>query len=205
MEIIVLGLLIIKESTVYDMRKVIEANFTSMSSNSMGSIQAAVKKLLGKGMIAYEEFVENGVNKKVYSVTETGRALFLDYVSEPMQHKEKNMELSKFFFMGFAPRGIRADLISAYIAELKAEKAKLRAISESARSGDYSIQHYAEYLEASGRKESFTSVLDSDSLIKGLEDIAFFQLATLDYSIAKFTFEIQWFERLERRLRNSAS
>lgn len=46
MDKIILGLLMLKKLTIYELRSIIEMNFTSMCSNSMGSIQAAIKSCL---------------------------------------------------------------------------------------------------------------------------------------------------------------
>lgn len=43
MDIIILGLLMIQNCTIYEMKKVIEKNFGNISSSSIGSMQAAVK------------------------------------------------------------------------------------------------------------------------------------------------------------------
>ena len=72
MDIIILGLLMIQNCTIYEMKKVIEKNFGNISSSSIGSMQAAVKKLLSKNMICFNEHVENSVNKKVYEITHEG-------------------------------------------------------------------------------------------------------------------------------------
>ena len=50
--------------TAYELRNVIRNNFKSMCSDSLGSIQAALKKLLMLEMVTFEELVEKGVNKK---------------------------------------------------------------------------------------------------------------------------------------------
>ncbi len=89
MDILILGMLMLKKLTIYEMRKHIEMNFTSMSSSSMGSIQAAIKKLLHHGMVRFDEYVENGVNKKMYEITDAGREYFLAAISKPMLHKRK--------------------------------------------------------------------------------------------------------------------
>ena len=46
MKYFLLGLLMLKEMTVYQLKAMIAENFSSMCSDSMGSIQAALKKLL---------------------------------------------------------------------------------------------------------------------------------------------------------------
>lgn len=45
MDKLILGLLMIKHFTVYEIRQVMRQNFSSMCSDSLGSIQAALKKL----------------------------------------------------------------------------------------------------------------------------------------------------------------
>ncbi len=128
MDILILGMLMLKKFTIYEMRKHIEMNFTSM----MGSIQAAIKKLLQHGMVRFDEYVENGVNKKMYEITDTGREHFLAGISKPMIHKEKSMELVKLFFMGMVESGKRPELLAAYIAELKKELAFLNDVKQRA-------------------------------------------------------------------------
>ena len=91
MDIIILGLLMIQNFTIYEMKKVIEKNFGNISSNSIGSMQAAVKKLLSNNMICFSEYVENSVNKKIYEITNEGKKYFLSSISTPMRYKEKNM------------------------------------------------------------------------------------------------------------------
>ncbi len=84
----------------------------------MGAIQAAIKKLLLNGMIEYNEGVSNGVNKKIYHITEKGKDYFLKWLSKPMSSKKaKNIELSKMYFMGLVMEEKRVDLIQAYINE----------------------------------------------------------------------------------------
>lgn len=134
MNLIILGLLMIHDFTIYEMKKVIEVDFANISSSSMGSMQAAVKKLLSKNMICFREYVENSVNKKLYKITDEGKEYFLSSISKPMLYKEKNMEMSKFFFMGFVPKSKRLELAEAYIAELQKELAPLEQIRVKAES-----------------------------------------------------------------------
>jgi len=200
MEIIILGLLMIQRCTIYEMKKRIETTFSSISSNSTGSIQSAVKKLLSRGMIAYDEHVENGVNKKVYEITEAGKAYFVDRLSRPMLYKEKNMELGKLFFMGFAPADSRAGLVDAYIAELRKEKSKLEEIHARTGDRDAAVENYMRHLKAIGEEEKFAQMLGCECLPQGIRDVAFFQYATLDLALAKIDFEMQWFEQLKKQM-----
>ena len=66
MDTIILGFLMIQASTIYELRQSIKNSLSTVSSDSTGSIQAALKKLLSKNMITFKERVDTGVNKKVY-------------------------------------------------------------------------------------------------------------------------------------------
>lgn len=192
MDILILGILMLNKCTIYEMRKQIDLNFTAMSSSSMGSIQAAVKKLLQNGMAIFNEYVENGVNKKVYEITDAGKEYFRAGISKPMAYKEKSMELIKFFFMGFADKDKRLDLIEAYIAELGNSLAFLEQVK---RTVDSLPEINADYL-LSLRDSGITSELT----VADAQDIAFFQAAMLDLSITKIKAEIEWFQNFKKRM-----
>lgn len=200
MEIIILGLLMLKSSTIYEISKHIKINFTSISSQSMGSIQATMKKLLSNGLAVCEECTQNGVNKKVYSLTAHGRAYFMDGISKPMLYKEKNMEFGKFFFMGFVRPNKRMELIDAYIAALEHEQSQLMAIRPSARSVETSVQGYADYLQANDLTEDFAAATAGRIALQGIRDIVTFQLATLEFAIDKVAFEINWFRQFKSQV-----
>lgn len=192
MDIIILGLLMIQNCTIYEMKKVIEKNFGNISSSSIGSMQAAVKKLLSKNMICYSEYVENSVNKKVYEITHEGKEHFLSIISEPMLYKEKNMELSKFFFMGFTSKSKRLELVEAYVSELQKELIRLEQIKSAAEIQPDFDEDFLSKFKGKGAAE-IQSVSD-------LQEIAFFQLAMLDLSISKIKFEIDWFENFKKNI-----
>ncbi len=195
MDIIILGLLMIKNCTIYEMRKTIETVFTSISSNSMGSIQASIKKLLHKKMIIFDEFVENSVNKKVYCITDIGKSYFFSEIQIPMKHKEKNMELNKLFFMGFVPKDKRIELIEAYITELLEERKWLEQIQTTVQETNTMEDHLDNI-----NIQKIVTAKDSKDLLLQLQDIAQFQYATLSLSIEKVDFEIQWFEQFKKKL-----
>ncbi len=73
MDHIILALLYLNPRTIYEIRAKFEGNLGLMYSSSMGSIQAAIRKLLKNGYITYTEVVENGKYKKRYQITEGGR------------------------------------------------------------------------------------------------------------------------------------
>ena len=96
MENIILGLLLLDSRTIYQLRERISKGMDLMYSSSMGSIQAAIKKLLNQGYICYEECVENGKYKKIYSITDSGKHHFFEWINSPFETQStKNPELLK--------------------------------------------------------------------------------------------------------------
>lgn len=204
MDKIILGLLMIKQLTIYELRSIIETNFTSMCSNSMGSIQAAIKKLLELEMIVYEEFVENSVNKKFYTLTDAGRTSFLDWVQTAMlAGKMKDMELSKLFFMGFVPQQKRLALIESHLTELKKEREQLESIQgQDENAGKL---EYLAYIEKNPAQKKHLMLATGQSDVQnGADDIINFELLTLQLGIDRINFEIDWFAKLRDKLANKS-
>lgn len=99
----------------------------------MGSIQVAIKKLLNCGYIQYEEAAENGKYKKIYSITDSGKQNFIEWVSTPMEiQSSKNPELAKLYFMGFSTKEKREVGLQEYISKLKEQYDVLNAICKEA-------------------------------------------------------------------------
>lgn len=205
MDKIILGLLMIKQLTIYELRGIIETNFTSMCSNSMGSIQAAIKKLLEQKMVMFEEFVENSVNKKQYMLTDLGRKCFLEWVQTAMvAGKMKDMELSKLFFMGFVPIEKRLGLIETHLADLIKEREQLESIQKQDESKNK--REYITYLGKNKAQENHllqaTGQLDVQI---GTNEIIKFELLTLQFGIDRINFEIEWFTKLRNQLASENS
>ena len=100
MDKIILGILMLNRMTAYEIKNVIKLSYKSICSDSLGSIQAALKKLFDLDMVTFEEVVENGVNKKRYAITELGQAELLEWLKIPIDNsKTRNIELAKIIFL----------------------------------------------------------------------------------------------------------
>ena len=177
MEYIILGLLLLKSMTAYEVSRFTNKNLALICSGSAGSVQIALKKLLKNGHVTVNEFVKGSVNKKVYAITQQGKAAFEHWISSPMQaSKVKNMELSKLFFLGFADEKSRIAAIEDYLHQLQEVKTVLLAIKELTLS---------------------TNIPKLKELpIANAEDITMYQAATLEYGIDSADFEINWYKNL---------
>ncbi len=176
MENIILGLLLLCNRTIYQLRDRIDKGLSLMYSSSMGSIQAAIRKLLHCGYIGYEETVESGKYKKNYHITESGRQAFFAWVNMPMEPQSVRCpELVKVYFMGLADPENREASIQSYVSFLKERHRALAMICEEANE--------AEVTESG--KEIFR-----------------FQLASARYGRDLYQFNIDWFETLLDHMRS---
>lgn len=142
MEHIILGLLLLQSRTVYQLRERINKGLNLMYSSSMGSIQTALKKLLSGGYISFEEAVDNGKYKKIYSITESGKQRFFHWVNAPMEEQSpKSPELTKLYFMGLSSRENREARIEQHLLFLKEQYQILNVICEEADNVQISAEH----------------------------------------------------------------
>ena len=125
MDNIVLGLLILESRTIYQLRDRISKGLNLMYSCSMGSIQAALKKLLNNDHITFEEIIEKG------------KETFFKWINAPMENQSvKNPELAKVYFMGFSDKQNRETNIRKHLDYLKEQYAVLDEICKSANRND---------------------------------------------------------------------
>jgi Predicted transcriptional regulators len=179
MDKLILGLLLLKGRTIYELRDRIAEGMEMMYSASIGSIQAAIKKLLAAGYIVCEERVENGKFKKVYSITEAGRASFGDWVNSPIEASQgKNPELLKIYFMGLSDKEGRAGRIASHIANCKAKLAEIRLIVDEAQ-----------------------TMLQSGGFPPEATDILRYQMMSAQFGADLMNFQVQWFSGLLNQIK----
>jgi len=175
MDTLILGLLLLKSRTVYEIRERIRSGLNTMYSDSMGSIQAAIKKLLSKGYIVYSEIVENGKYKKIYSITDVGKEYFNNWINTPIQvAQNKNSELAKLYFMGLSDSALRLERIDKYIYGLKKQKAVLDIVYEQGK---------------------------NMQVEEPLKELFKYQFLSAQYGIDIIQFEIEWYEKLAKQMR----
>lgn len=85
MEYLILGLLILSPMTGYELQQFIKKNLALICSHSAGSVQTALAKLEKGGKITVSETSEGRRLKKIFSITDSGRSTFANWISQPMQ------------------------------------------------------------------------------------------------------------------------
>jgi DNA-binding PadR family transcriptional regulator len=174
MAFLILGLLMIQNMTIYDIKTTLERKISPFYAASYGSIQAAIRKLLKNNHVTFTEKVENGRNKKVYSITAAGQEAFFAWMREDLSVSKFNDEaLVKVFFFGFISREERIRLLSDYIELMTAEYKEMAVFQQSALTMDISAEH---------------------------QEIYNYQMASLDYGVQGTGFEIEWYQKLLEKI-----
>lgn len=202
MDKIILGILMLRRMTAYEIRNIIKNNFKSMCSDSLGSIQSALKKLFELKMVTYEELVEKGVNKKRYAITDVGQEALIEWIKIPVDtSKTKNLDFGKLLFMGYISKSDRKKLIDKIILSLESEYAELKKLKESivAEEEIATLENYLftdiEY------EERIRRLNNGNDISENIKEISKFTLATLDYEIDMTAFNIEWFKKLKKKVK----
>lgn len=199
MENIILSMLIFKAMTLYEIRAYIQRNLSTVCSDSMGSIQTAVKNLIKKGYIEVREYSENGKNKKQYSITVAGLDSYKEWIGTPINiSKMTNMEEGKLFFLGVAPKEKRIAFLKDYISSLENEYEKFKAIKEFAdQAREAVIEENASRVKKDKKTEkNLLSVAQEKDIKTVLENTYEYQMHILDYGISRTKADIGFYKVL---------
>ena len=205
MEYIILSMLLCKAMTVYEIRNYIIKNLTTVCSNSLGSIQTAIKKMLSKGYIEVNEYVENGLNKKKYSITDKGLAEYKKWVGTPINlSKMTNMEESKLFFLGVAPKEKRIAFLVTLNKDLEEQLQALTAIQEFALNAKEAVikDNISNISKESKYVNNLLSVSNEKDLSAVLLNTYDYQMSLLKYGIERTKFDLAFYKSLLKEERN---
>ena len=201
MDKIILGILMLHRMTAYELRNVIRNNFKSMCSDSLGSIQATLKKLFISEMVTFEELVEKGVNKKRYSITDVGQKTLIEWISVPIDmSKTKNLDIGKLLFMGYISKNEQKNLIDKIIHSLEKEYTSLKKLRESIHIEKERETLKDHLLKDTEYQERIKNLNKENDIYENIKEISKFTLATLDYGIDITAFNIEWFKKLKKRV-----
>lgn len=130
MAFVVLGLLMVESLSIYGLRKAFSAGISLFYSDSLGSLQSALAKLLEKGHIHFEWLVQNGRRVKLYSITPSGRKAFIEEMMAPLTERRlEETVMAKTYFLGLIEDLKQRSLILVdMLAKVEASRQALLAI-----------------------------------------------------------------------------
>ena len=199
MENIILSLLLLKAMTIYEMRSYIQKNLSAVCSDSLGSIQTAIKKLLEKGLIDVTEIFESSMQKKQYSITATGLDFYKSWTGTPVNlQKMKSMEEGKIFFLGMAAKEKRVSFLEKNIKALHSELEKLqqiKALVDSTKK-DAVKRNVSRLKNEPDVLKNLLMISEEKDISITVNNIYSYQLYMLDYGLARMQSDIDFYRKL---------
>lgn len=202
MENLILSMLLTKSMTIYEIKTYVEKVLGTVCSNSLGSIQAALKKLLTNQKIFIREFEEKGFLKKEYHITPDGVLQFVEWMQTPIQwYKAKNMEEGKFFYLGMMPKEKRISVLEKLLADLAKEQQSLKKLEEQVISTkNCTVQTNVARLQNDAvLTNHILSVSGSNTLSEVIENIVTYQCYMLEYGLKTIANDIEFFKSVYAR------
>ena len=177
MTYIVLGLLMLKDMTIYELNNSFKQGLSLIYAASYGSLQNAVKNLLKDGAITYIETVENGRNKKIYTINDDGRKLFKQWMFSPLTEKKlETTLLSKIYFLGL-------------ISEKKDQLSIIQGMIDTVKQVTKELSDYQQ-------------VVGEMEIPEAYQTIAMYQIKTLDYGVMSHEAGLNWLHDLYEEVKN---
>ena len=98
------GIFTATEMSGYQLKQQMAGSTSNFFDASFGSIYPALKKMEVRGAITVRDVMEGGKFKKFYTITESGKVEFMEWLENPIEcSKTRPDPLVKLFFYGYLP------------------------------------------------------------------------------------------------------
>jgi DNA-binding PadR family transcriptional regulator len=130
-----LGFLMSRSMTGYELKKKFSISFSFFSGLSYGSIYPALKKMEQVGWLTLEVEIQDGSpNRKVYTITDEGRKVFLENLRAPFSlERPKDAFLARLFFFSYLPPEERLETANRHLETVREIQRSLRALEPQVR------------------------------------------------------------------------
>lgn len=173
MRFVILGLLLMRPATLYDLKRRFEQGVSLFYAASFGSIGSALKALEADGLVHSATSVVGGRNRREYAVTEAGERAFHAWMDAPLRGRNVDgLALAKVYLLGLVDSPARR---AAVLGTLAASRVERRA----------DLEALAEHLDATPVPDGYRLVLD-------------YQRAVLEHGIRGYRDEASWLADLAR-------
>lgn len=133
-EYLLLGFLMEQPQSGYQIKQQIELGTSNFIRSSYGSIYPTLKKLQSKGLLTYEEQVNNGRFAKIYTITDEGMAYFMDWLRIPADISSGSHEhLAKMYFYDHLDKQTKQAHFKQYIKQAEEIKQTLMDTEKPAK------------------------------------------------------------------------
>lgn len=129
---VILGFLTYGKFTGYDLKQMMAYSTSNFMSAGFGGIYPALKKLEKDGLISSIQVIENGRNKKIYSINEIGEKEFMRWLEEPINFMRSYEDiLAKVFFYEKLPKESTIKHFKRLIEDIKEKVKELEKIEST--------------------------------------------------------------------------
>jgi PadR family transcriptional regulator, regulatory protein AphA len=175
----ILGFLSLGSMTGYELKRFMDNSTQFFWHAELSQIYPSLKQLEAKGLVKAEVIPQDGrPDKKIYSITETGRGALSAWLSEPLDETPptKSPVLLKIFFMESLGK---EDILAQMRCQLEAQRARLKRYQQETRRN---IQEFAqtsglatrgvlwELVRQYGELQTQTSILWLENAIEAVEE-----------------------------------
>lgn len=166
LEFIVLGMVIDRPLTGYDIKKYIQTGIGTFYKASYGSLYPLLKRMAHQGLLNFIEEPYGNRNKIYYEITEQGKSAFFQWLKSPIDFNgNTDNQLAKIYFFDKLSKDERAGQLTEYEENCTVYLKKLKAM----------LQEY----EGMENKDCF-----------------YYKLSTLYYGIAVMETTLGWCRRV---------
>jgi len=135
LEFILLGLLALRPSTGYDLKKTMDLSVRYISPVALSQIYPTLKRMAQDGLVIYQVVERGGkTDLKIYSITEAGEDLFRKWLAEP--HKPDPYRFDtfalRFYFSSLLDKTLLLNHIRTELDFRKLQLNNTRNLDESA-------------------------------------------------------------------------
>ena len=130
-----LGFLMSSSMTGYEIKKKFSLTFSFFSGLSFGSIYPALKKMEQEGLITLKVEIQDGSpNRKVYTITDEGRKVFLKNLRAPFALEQPKMAfLARLFFFAHLTQEEQLASAKAYMGSIREMQQNLNEVEPQIR------------------------------------------------------------------------
>lgn len=176
LENIILGLLLYKKLSIYEIKKAMDQYVCFFYSSSYGSIIPTLKKMEINQSVVSNQTIANGRNRKEYELTELGHKKFIEWLGNDISiGKTENEALLRLFFLSEIPIHERICILNTYIEKLQNTVNELKAIENETQKMNVQDKY----------KEAFL-----------------YRISTINFGIKYYEFEIDWFTNIINKINN---
>ncbi|MFD2757608.1 PadR family transcriptional regulator [Gulosibacter faecalis] len=170
MRFVLLGLLLQRPCSAYELRKQFTTGISLFYSASLGSIQRALEVLEAKGLVEKHRSTDTGRPKNLYVITGPGREAWREWMRSPITESDvEQVTLAKIYLLGSMPREEQEGVLTVIRGRVTTDLERLVRLREEIHATTVPEQH---------------------------RQTAHYRLATLDYGVRAHELMADWLDEL---------